>query len=91
MPGESVEVLSFEIGWEMEAWRVSGQTDKQTEWQKPFFIIFYITSNIENSDDSDNSDNPDNSDDPDDSGNLDNGGNANAYDDSGGVSLLTVP
>ena len=35
VPGESVEMLSFEIGLEMEAWRGFGQTDPQ----KPFFII----------------------------------------------------
>ena len=29
--GESVEVLSFEISWEMEARRVFGQTDRTTE------------------------------------------------------------
>ena len=46
VPGESVEVLSFEIGLEMEAWRVFGQTNRQTEWQKPFFIKYIDTRRV---------------------------------------------
>ena len=40
MPGESVEVLSFEIGREMEAWWVFRQTDKQIHGNRSLLYRF---------------------------------------------------